>query len=197
MVFPAKPRSGRRLWALLLVSALGCAGGEAGDENSGGDISPAQVPVGGAVTLNGKPLSHAVVTFLPPSGPSVGTGETDDEGKYTLSSMGRAGLPAGAYKVSVSYLVSADGVPQGLVARGSIVQGPGMLSAKEQLPPEYADLGRTSLAAKVPADGGTFNFDLKADVKPVEKKVAQEKPASKQEASEKSAVNTGAEEKKR
>ena len=169
-------------FAWALASVVGCAPtGEGAAPVEGADHAP--VPVQGVVTLNGKPLGKAVVTFLPPSGPGVGVGETDPEGKFQLSSGGRAGVPPGDYKVAISYLVSADGEPQGLGARSSITQGPGMLSAKEQLPATYSDLGRTSLTAKVGVEGGRFDFDLEAAVpaqaeKPVAKDPAAAEPKS-------------------
>jgi hypothetical protein len=131
------------------------------------------MPVSGVVTLNHKPLSGAVVVFMPESGPTS-VGETDKDGRYELESYGRkGGAPVGDYKVAVSYLVSADGEPQGLAARSSFSPTPGMTSAKEQLPKEYSDLGRTKTTAKVVSPGGTFDFeidapDVSADVKPTD-----------------------------
>jgi hypothetical protein len=124
--------------------------------------SVALVPVGGVVTLNHKPLAKAVVMFMPRSG-ATSVGETDKDGRYNLESHGRRrGAPAGDYKVAISYFVSADGEPQDLAARSSMVQTPGMGSAKEQLPREYSDLGRTKLRARVGSEGGTFDFDIEA-----------------------------------
>lgn len=181
MDIPANRGRWRPLWSFVLISALGCSSTMSGDERAEG---PPPVTVRGTIRVKGKPLAHAVVTFLPASGPAVGTGETDEEGKYTLSSMGRPGLPPGEYKVSVSYLLSAEGEPQGLGPRGALVQPPGMLSAKEQLPAEYADLGRTILAAKVGSEGGSFDYDLDADVKPAATKPAPDSSAPKKDQAE-------------
>jgi hypothetical protein len=133
------------------------------------------VPAGGTVTVKGKPLAKAVVTFLPPNGPAVGVGETDVQGHFKLSSMGREGIPSGRYKVAVSYLVSDQGVPQGLGARSALAAGPGMLSAKEQIPAEFSDLGRTTLSAEVTPQGGSFPLDIPVDLTIPELKPADEK----------------------
>ncbi len=104
-----------------------------------------------------------------------------------METYSRDGVPEGEYKVAVSYLVSADGVPQGLGPRGSQSQPPGMLTATERLKPEYADLGRTKLTAKVPAQGATFDFAVEALPPPPEGEAAPEpakdpaKPAATEE----------------
>ena len=149
-----------RLLSLILLGALGCVG--KGPE----DLSPVIpdpktfVPVSGVVTLDGKPLASAVVTFLPTGRGLPANGETGEDGKYEIKTMEQPGAPPGEYKVAVSLLVSADGKPQGLGPRSSIVQSAGMLSAKEQLAPTCADLGRTKLHAIVEAKGGTFDFQV-------------------------------------
>jgi hypothetical protein len=164
-----------RLLICLVIVVAGCEKSEPVDERLR-MLDPANlVPVSGKVTINGKPVATVVITFLPPDGPALGTAETDEEGKYELSSAGGKGVLPGDYKVAISYLVSADGEPQGRAARSSQVQGPGMLSAKEKLPPEYADLGRSKLSATVSAQGGEFNFDVPASIPAVEPKPTEKK----------------------
>jgi hypothetical protein len=155
-------RKARRqvLWALVLAGISGCSGAGVEGTSEGPDLSN-MVPVSGVVTLNGEPLAGAVVTFLPPQW-STGIGETDAKGRYSLSYSGLPGLPPGDYKVAVSLLLSAEGEPQGVGPRSSMVPPPGMLSTKEILPPGYADLGRSKLTAHVGQEGGTFDFDVKA-----------------------------------
>jgi hypothetical protein len=163
---------------------VGCAAGEPVDDRLAAANPKALVPVKGVVTINGKPRATVVVTFLPPSGPAVGSAETDQDGKYELSSMGGPGVLPGEYKVGLSYLVSDKGEPQGLGVRIAQVQPPGMLTAKEQLPPEYSDLGRTKLSAKVGPQGAEFNFDVPASL-PFEAKKAAEKREAEVKSSEK------------
>jgi hypothetical protein len=148
----------RFLLLLSLTAVVGCSGAEPEEPLVDFNKVPL-VPAGGVVTVDGKPLAHAVVSFMPKHGP-IASGETDDTGRYMLS-YGREGAPVGEYVVAVSYLVSADGEPQGQGARSSLSQPPGMRTAVERLPKEYSDLGRSKLRAKIPSEGSTtLNFDL-------------------------------------
>ena len=149
-----------RLVAVALVGVLGCSQPPDDDQVAPGQSGP-QVPVRGVVTLDGKPLAGAVVTFLPESG-APGLSDTDEEGKYSLETWGKPGLPAGNYKVAISYMLSPGGAPMRLATRSAIIQSADMMAAKEQLPAEYCDLGRTKIAAEVGPDGGTFDFDVRA-----------------------------------
>jgi hypothetical protein len=72
----------------------------------------AHVPVTGAVTVDGQPLTTGSVTFHP-AGTAAGTdvighGPIDPTGKYTLVSEAGSGLPAGAYKVVVNAGAPSD-----------------------------------------------------------------------------------------
>jgi len=163
---------------LLIGGVVGC--GEPYDDRLAAIDPKNLVPVKGVVTINGKPRPTVVITFLPPHGPALASAETDEDGRYELRSMGGPGALPGEYKVSISYLVSDKGEPQTIGARTAQLQGLGMLTAKEQLPREYSDLGRTKLSRKVAPPGGEFNFDVPATL-PFE----AEKAAEKNEAGEK------------
>jgi len=148
------------LWTVLLAVVAGCTGSDVEEGAEGPDFSNL-VPVSGVITLNGEPLSGAVVTFLPTKW-APGVGETDGKGKYDLSTAGRPGISPGDYKVAISLLLSAEGEPQGVGPRSSLAQPPSMLTAKEYLPKHYADLGSSKLTAHVEKNGGTFNFNVEA-----------------------------------
>jgi hypothetical protein len=64
------------------------------------------VPVSGRVTHNGKPVPGLVVSFVPQAQTATGvsTGETDDDGNYTLTVVKtrRSGAVVGTHKVWVS-----------------------------------------------------------------------------------------------
>lgn len=68
-----KSKSSRYLWSILVVSLAGCV------DNSG------LAPVTGVITLDGKPLEKAGVMFHPDAGGVPAAGETDADGKFTLS----------------------------------------------------------------------------------------------------------------
>jgi hypothetical protein len=112
-------------------------------------------PVSGRITLNGKPLAKASVTFAPiggkdktEPGPSSAA-ITDADGRYTLRLIGQNGNGAtiGKHKVMVALqeeVASDDDSPVKL----------------KQLPLKYN--GQTTLEFDVPADGtDAANFDLK------------------------------------
>lgn len=149
----------RLSYPLALLVMFGCSG-EVGDVANGSvpDLS-AKVPVGGVVTIQGKPVAKVTVTFLPQQGGS-GVGETDENGKYSLQSYSTPGLLPGEYKVAISYLVSVDGEPQDMAARASWVQPPGMATATERVPTQFSDLGRTKLTASVSRENNTLDFDV-------------------------------------
>lgn len=89
-------------WAAALVAVAVAAGCDSG---------PDLVTVTGAVTQEGKPVSHAAVTFNPdPSNSSVLLGDaiTDSEGNYRLISDERNGAVPGKYHVIIE---RAPGAP--------------------------------------------------------------------------------------
>jgi len=80
-------------FCLSLVLAPGC-----------GQSGPRLAPVEGTVTLNGKPVVGALVTFQP-DGPlaSPSYGETDEDGHYFLKfSPQREGAMIGMHTVSIT-----------------------------------------------------------------------------------------------
>jgi hypothetical protein len=154
----------RPWWSFSLLAGVlmaGCQESDLTDETPPDYLNV--VPVTGTVTANGQPLAAAVVTFLPEKW-SASNGETDESGVFELETAGKPGVPPGPYKVCISYLVSAEGEPQGLGPRSAISPPPGMATAREKLPPEYSDFGRTTLKRTVPAGGANFDFDIPLDL---------------------------------
>lgn len=133
-------------WIVLLALLLPLVGGCGSSKTA---------PVSGRVTLNGKPLANASITFAPigskgnqEPGPSS-AGKTDADGRYTLELIGQDGRGAmiGRHKVMIALMSEADPSDD----------RPDKL---KQLPPQFN--GKTKLEYDVPA-GGTdaANFDLK------------------------------------
>lgn len=102
------------LACVFLATANGCSKG----------VSLKTVPVTGKVTLDGKPLSGATVTFLQASpgadgsGGAPSSGITGADGSYKLITMASGrdivdGAPPGNYKVSVTKQSSAPAAPPG------------------------------------------------------------------------------------
>jgi hypothetical protein len=126
------------LICVLTVVAGGCHRGPA---------RPKLMPVHGTVTLDGKPQSGVVVTFVP-IGSTQGAGGsafTDSNGKYELLyRSGEKGTPVGEYRVSVAKSGFGDVAPA--------------------TPTAAADTSQLHLgAATVPEGGGTVDFPLKSN----------------------------------
>ena len=128
---------------LLAMGMLICSG-------CGGDSGPELFDVTGTVTLNGKPLPNAEVTFQPKEGaPSFA--RTDDEGKYELKySRDRYGALPGSHEVSITTAAEDDD--------GNV--------ADELLPAKYNI--DTELTANVTDEGNPIDFQLESDGKVVQ-----------------------------
>ena len=137
------------LWVgLILVALFGC---------SGKPYSVAQVS--GKVTLDGKPLAKASITFAPMAtkeniapGPTA-TGLTDADGHYTLIfDKSTPGAVVGKCRIYITSVVS-DGVADDRDG------GPPVKRVKDKVPIKY-NLN-TELTYDVPASGtDQANFDL-------------------------------------
>jgi hypothetical protein len=129
---------------LLLVVLQGCGGGVR------------FAPVTGKVTLDGKPVVKAVVTFnpLPQPGSDIAgdsaSGTTDENGQYTLKSYVKGdwkdGAQVGKHKVTISL-------------QGSRGEGDRTI-IWEKLPKNYNR--ETELTRDVNAGSNQIDFDLKS-----------------------------------
>jgi hypothetical protein len=138
----------RRICAgALLAGAVGCGGPSDG------------LAVTGTVTLDGRPLPDAVVTFYPEgaTGGLGGSGTTGPDGTYALTSArGGTGIAAGEYKVIVSRPLRPDGSPP------DPHTPPIESDARETLPPIYSDRDASELKATVSKDAKVHDFALQA-----------------------------------
>jgi hypothetical protein len=115
------------------------------------------VPVSGAVTLDGKPLANAHVSFQPEAAQGIQTagagsyGTTDLSGAYSLRVTGtdQAGAVVGTHRVAISLKVESDD------------RDPRLRSPAKTLPDRYSR--NSELQFKV-EPGGTdkANFELKS-----------------------------------
>jgi hypothetical protein len=143
---------------LLLVPTLlvlsGCGGG-------------GLVPVTGTVTLDGKPLDGAAVSFVPvvddtkpKSGQTPATGQTDATGKFVLGSVAGVGAVAGKYNVGVSKAPpgapgtkgeAPKGAPPGTMLSGPPMQtSPGTPGPPKNLVPEkYINPDKSGITVEV------------------------------------------------
>jgi hypothetical protein len=118
-------------------------------------------PVSGRVTLDGKPLSKATVTFVPLAtkeninpGPTA-LGLTDDDGRYTLGIRpDYPGTVVGKCRIYISTVLTDP-------ATDERDGGPPLKRPRDRVPERYNQ--RTELTFDVPA-GGTdqANFELES-----------------------------------
>lgn len=120
--------------------------------------------VSGVVTLDGKPLENASVSFHPSEGRgSFGT--TDADGRYELDyHKGRKGATEGHHKVTITTKVwtqPSRSVDYEVSARDKKKEAGRPRS--ELLPPKYRIREQTVLSADVVLSGANeHNFDLKS-----------------------------------
>jgi hypothetical protein len=136
-------RSTVRCWPAiavgLLVAAAGC--GQAGPELGS---------VKGTITLDGKPLEGAEISFQPDSATgSPALGETDAEGRYELRyTRSRNGADLGRHKVRISTAIERE------AEHGKIVR------ARERVPAKYN--AKSELTAEVKSGKNTIDFPLES-----------------------------------
>jgi hypothetical protein len=131
----------------LLLFATGCGGYSV-------------APVSGRVTMGGKPLANATITFTPASdekNPGPGSqAKTDRDGRFTLKLMtvDRQGAIIGKHKVSITAYEGDDGsVPSSAPDKNPF--------RKALVPDEYN--ANTKLTFDVPSGGTTeANFEIPA-----------------------------------
>ena len=139
---------------------------------TGCDSGPKLVPVTGTVTLDGKPLAHKSLMFMPEEGtPGNGGGaNTQKDGTYSLIASipggltDEAGAPPGRYKVIVfepTIPITEDLEVQGddpSVLTPAI--SPDFGQRKREIPAIYAKQETTPLTIEVPESGGTVDLKL-------------------------------------
>jgi hypothetical protein len=170
-----------RILVICQTLALGFVAAGCGDSGAGLEpnvpVDPAKlVPASGMVKVRGKPLAGIVVMLMNPSGiPAVG--ETGSDGRFVLETASQKGALPGKYQVTVSYMVSPKGNPQGLGPRSAMVRSTEMLEAVELMPPEYSDLKQTKLSAEVTQQTASLDFDIPATLEPPKPKEEARKDA--------------------
>jgi hypothetical protein len=141
-------RSAFCLLSFVVLLAAGCG-------------STKTAPVSGRITLNGKPLAKASVTFAPigskdkqEPGPSS-AGITDADGRYSLTLIGEEGNGAmiGKHKVRIALQEEVDTTVDEIKPKDA--------AKLKQLPLKYN--GQTTLEFDVPA-GGTDKADFELKV---------------------------------
>jgi hypothetical protein len=104
-------------------------------------------PVSGQVSLDGKPLPDGQIAFVPDTEKGNKSKFTPfgkiEGGKFTLTTEGSPGAPAGWYKIMIQS------------------QYPGASSKNEPVPKRYTDPGKSGLSAEVVAGPKADAYDFK------------------------------------
>ncbi|WP_417390529.1 carboxypeptidase regulatory-like domain-containing protein [Gimesia sp.] len=161
----------------ITACCLGCTGGSDVDLGT----------VSGIVTMDGKPLSSAIVIFVPEKG-NPSSGRTDADGKYDLIYLGNTrGAILGSHKVKITSrepdeldqeidgdtdfanvdlsetfeIASPPVESDGDVTKRRPVTTSKEKGKKEPIPARYNS--QTELLKKVTAGENTIDFDLKSE----------------------------------
>lgn len=129
----------------VCAATVGCSG----DEQV--ELLPLH-DVGGTLTCDGRPMSHAIIIFHPMKKGLVGgspRATADESGRYQLTTF-RAddGAPVGDYRVTIYW-------PEGGAASEDADPLP-----PDQLKSAYSDEKTTAIRAAVPCDDGRFDVAL-------------------------------------
>lgn len=121
---------------------------------------PATFPVSGTVTLDGRPLAAALVTFQADGARYWAEGKTDAAGGYALMTFAPAdGAVPGSYQVAITKYEDAASVPEQVRERPDYIP-------RNLLPARYATAKSSGFTATVEprtgADANTFDFPLKS-----------------------------------
>ncbi len=150
-----------------------------------GDSKPATFPVTGVVTLDGKPVADAQITFVGEPPENSAATVTDAEGKYALATFSAGdGARPGHYKIMVTKYAKGEEVsPYGAPPEDAapVEQTPEAISAaysqgytgppkagwkapkqSNDLPMKYASVATSGLQYTVEEKAGTFDIELKA-----------------------------------
>jgi hypothetical protein len=153
------------MFAMISCGLVGC----------GGSSLPPPVPVSGKVTLAGKPVDGAVVTFLSTDGGRSASGTTGSDGSFKLTTINtNDGARPGEYTVTISKTESkVGGAAEIDVAAGEYGDAYGaMMGAaakggdmskvmKSMLPEKYANAAESGLKRTVvKGEENDFLIDL-------------------------------------
>jgi hypothetical protein len=119
-----------------------------------GKAGPKLAPVSGTITLDGAPLTDAVVSFVSASG-YVSSAPLDANGHFKLTTQYGPGLPLGDYLVSV--------LPQNPAGNGATMEAAmksNRPSPRSRIPERYQYPNRSGLNATVQDGPAEFTFRL-------------------------------------
>ncbi|MEX1229521.1 MAG: carboxypeptidase-like regulatory domain-containing protein [Planctomycetaceae bacterium] len=121
----------------------------------GGSDAPELAPVKGTVNYQGKPVENASVTFTPAKG-TPASGQTNAEGVFTLTSLGRDGAAVGENVVTITKMEGEAGA-----VSNAGRDAPPQIPQVSLVPAKYAHPEKSGLKETVEAGkDNDFTFDL-------------------------------------
>ena len=125
-------------------------------------------PVTGIITLRGKPVASADVTFFNAEKNRSAFGKTNDKGEFKLTTFSaNDGAVEGQHVVTVIKLEMPPEATSGAAVESEAYVPPGRgesttpVPPKSELPEKYADQATSGLTATVKTDGpNVVNIDL-------------------------------------
>ena len=160
----ADPRVRRTILALEVSFSIllfgGCSRHDVQDEWS--SRRPKVVPSGGVVSYRSQPVEGATVTFMNPQTNVCGTGTTDAQGKFQLTTYEHAdGVTPGPQKVAIRKVQVINKGKPGVDYSTSVEPAPPP-EIRWLLPERYSDFDNSGLTVEVTGNGtNEFTFDLK------------------------------------
>lgn len=142
------------LLLILVGTMLGCSAGQR-----------ETTPVGGKVTLAGKPLTTGRIIFWPDDGGPPGGGSIGEDGSYSLTTYQTGdGAVLGTHKVTVEAVtaINPEAAPKSIaeeMANELFYRNP-PVKTKQLVPRRYALRQTSGLVAEVAHDVGPIDFDL-------------------------------------
>lgn len=144
----------------VVALALSLAGCEPG--------GPPMGQVTGTITLDGKPLPNAAVTFAPVDGGGASSGISDANGKYELNAQDRKGAVIGKHRVYVtSVSMTKSTVDPNMSSSSPEYEKQAMgggseynVKLTEPIPAKYNE--KSELQYEVKAGSNTIDLELKS-----------------------------------
>lgn len=133
------------LTAVAVAAAAGCGGGPA----------VPVAPVGGIVTIAGRPVGGGQIMFAPTSAGPTATGVIGPDGRYSLTTFQRGdGAMLGAHDVMIESMPDVSTtLPEDILVTKKAAPPP-------EIPQKYNLPGRSGLSATVTSGSNAIDFAL-------------------------------------
>jgi hypothetical protein len=113
------------------------------------------------VTLDGKPLAGAAITFVPVEGGSFGYGSTNEKGEFTIGTFAETdGALVGVHWISIMPDIISPAAMGQTPGREGGRRGEINRAAKSRIPEKYTSIDTSDLRVDVKKGMPPVTFDL-------------------------------------